>query len=587
MDISNIISLLGGVALFLFGMTLMGDGLKKVAGNRLELLLYRLTNTPLKGILLGTGVTAIIQSSSATSVMVVGFVNSGMMKFRQAIGIILGAILGTSVTGWIICLSDLSGGNGFVSLLSTATLTGIIAIIGIILRLFCKKNSHIHVGDIMLGFAVLMLGMNTMSSAVSPLRESEAFIQTLTVFSNPLLCILVGALFTCLLQSASAAIGILQALTITGALDFATVFPLIMGIAIGAALPVLLSALGANTNGKRTAFVYLLIDVLGVIICGTVFYSINAIYPIPFFNMTMTTFSIALVNTSFRLAVVLVLCPFLGVLEKIVCRLVKEKEAPKEVKPSFIAPEDRFLPFPPLAVAQCRNFIIDMAQHSKDCLITALGTLQNYNDADFQKVADLEEQLDRYEDNIWSYLMKVTQYDLNEEQNAEVSRYLHALPDLERISDHALNVAQIAQEINRNSVIYSGYSDAAKYELSVLQNALIEIMTNTVDAFVQNDLQMAAKVEPLEEVIDMLCDEMKLHHVSRLQKGICGDQSFTFNDLLTNYERISDHCSNIALAMIILDTDTIQAHEYIQHMEQTKQAFFTQHFDEYREKYAI
>ena len=318
------ISLLGGVALFLFGMTLMGDGLKKVAGNKLEIILYKLTSTPLKGVLLGTGVTAVIQSSSATSVMVVGFVNSGMMQVRQAIGIVLGSILGTSITGWILCLSDISG-SGWVSLLSTATLTGIVAVAGIVLRMFCKDLTKHHIGDILLGFAVLMYGMSSMSGAVAPLKDSAAFIELLTRFSNPLLGVLVGTVFTCILQSASAAVGILQALAITGTITFSVAFPITLGIAIGAAVPVLLSSLGASVKGKRTAYVYLLIDVIGALVWGVVFYAVNAAVRFPFLDMTMTTVSIALLNTIFRFATVLLLTPMIPLLEKLVTILFPDK----------------------------------------------------------------------------------------------------------------------------------------------------------------------------------------------------------------------------------------------------------------------
>ena len=318
------ISLLGGVALFLFGMTLMGDGLKKVAGNKLEIILYKLTSTPLKGVLLGTGVTAVIQSSSATSVMVVGFVNSGMMQVRQAIGIVLGSILGTSITGWILCLSDISG-SGWVSLLSTATLTGVVAVVGIVLRMFCKDLTKHHIGDILLGFAVLMYGMSSMSGAVAPLKDSAAFIELLTRFSNPLLGVLVGTVFTCILQSASAAVGILQALAITGTITFSVAFPITLGIAIGAAVPVLLSSLGASVKGKRTAYVYLLIDVIGALVWGVVFYAVNAAVRFPFLDMTMTTVSIALLNTIFRFATVLLLTPMIPLLEKLVSFLFPDK----------------------------------------------------------------------------------------------------------------------------------------------------------------------------------------------------------------------------------------------------------------------
>ena len=330
MSIANLISLLSGIALFLFGMALMGDGLKKVAGNKLEVILFRLTGSPLKGFLLGTGVTAVIQSSSATSVMVVGFVNSGMMRVRQAISIVMGAILGTSITGWIICLSDLGGGGGWIDLFSTATLTGIISVVGIVLRMFSKSQTKRHIGDILMGFAVLMFGMSAMSGAVSPLRSDPTFLRILTTFSNPMLGILFGTLFTCVLQSASAAVGILQALASTGVIDFSMALPIIMGIAIGAALPVLLSAIGANVDGKRTAMVYLVVEVVGVIFWAAAFYLVNAFVQFDFMSMTMSSVSIAFVNTLFRFVKVVILLPFIDVIEKVVDLLVKDKPVQAE-----------------------------------------------------------------------------------------------------------------------------------------------------------------------------------------------------------------------------------------------------------------
>lgn len=585
MDISNIISLLSGTALFLFGMSLMGDGLKKVAGNRLEILLYKLTSTPWKGILLGTGVTAVIQSSSATSAMVVGFVNSGMMQFGQSIGIILGSILGTSITGWVICLSSLGGGSGWIQLLSTATITGVISIVGIILRMFSKKQSHIHTGDIMLGFAVLMFGMSSMSGSVAPLTESEAFIHVLTVFSNPLLGILAGALFTCILQSASATVGILQALAITGAIDFSTAFPLIMGIAVGSAVPVLLSALGANADGKRTSVVYLLTNVFGTVLCGSVFYAVNAVHPFPFLSVTMTTVTIALLNTTFRLITVLALWPFIGVLEKVTCRLVKDQPVAEAKKPDLIQPEDRFLPYPPLAISHCREFIIAMAAGSRNSVLSALTLTHDYSEDGFRRVQALESESDRYEDGIGTYLLKINSRELSVDQNAEVSEFFHTLPDFERISDHALNVAETAQEIHQKGITYS---ENARHELSVIGSAVAEIVTTTVDAFSRSDLRLASHVEPLEEVIDDLCSQLKQNHVTRLQHGECSlEQGFTFNNLLVDYERISDHCSNIALALLDMGTDSINAHEYLKNLEDAKQASFNRHFREYQEKYAL
>lgn len=587
MDLSNIISLLSGTALFLFGMSLMGDGLKKVAGNRLEVLLYKLTNTSWKGILLGTGVTAVIQSSSATSAMVVGFVNSGMMKFRQSIGIILGSIIGTSITGWVICLSSLSGGGGgWVKLLSTATLTGVISIIGIILRMFSKRRALIHTGDIMLGFAVLMFGMSTMSGSVSPLTESPTFVRVLTVFSNPLLGILAGALFTMVLQSASATVGILQALAITGAIDFSTAFPLIMGIAVGSAVPVLLSALGANADGKRTSVVYLLTNVFGMIVCGSIFYALNAAIHFPFMSMTMSTVSIALVNTIFRTITVLLLYPLIPALEKFTCRLVKEQASgTHKAKPDEPRPEDRFLPYPPLAIAQCREFIIAMAVGARNSLTEALRLPQNYSQKGFDHVAKLEDESDRYEDMIGTYLMKITLRELDAKQNAEVSEFLHTLPDFERISDHALNIAETAKEIHEKSI---QYTEEAWHELEIMQKAVNEIVTLTVDAFSKNDLRLAARVEPLEEVIDDLCNQLKQNHVTRLQHGQCSlEHGFPFNNLLVDYERAADHCSNIALALLEVEAHTLNTHEYAKNMEDAKHAYFTDTMKEYYEKYAL
>jgi phosphate:Na+ symporter len=586
MEVSNLISLLSGVALFLFGMSLMGDGLKMVAGNKLEMLLYRLTNTPLKGVLLGTGVTAVIQSSSATSVMVVGFVNSGMIKLRQAIGIVLGAILGTSITGWIICLSDLEEGAGWISLLSTTTLTGIISVIGILFRMLSKKTQGIHIGNILLGFAVLMFGMSTMSNSVSYLKENPQFIDLLTKFSNPIIGIIVGILFTCVLQSASASVGILQSLAVTGAVSFATALPIIMGIGVGAALPVLLSSLGASTAGRRTAFVYLIIDILGLIICGTVFYSLNAIFDFTFMNNTMSMAGIALMNTVFRLATVIVLFPFIGVLEKLTEILIPDKTSDDDddsVKAVHL--EDRFLMFPALAIEQCRTYINTMAKKARKSMIYAMENTCEYTDERYKKVIDLEELSDMYEDAIGTYLMQVTKNELDTKQNIEVSKFLHTLSDFERIADHAKNVAILSKEINDKGIVFS---DEANHELSVIRQAVKEVLSITIDSFINEDLDLAVKIEPLEEVIDNLCDEMKLHHTDRLQKGVCSwKQGFVFNDLLTSYERVSDHCSNIALAMIELEMEAFNTHEYTRSIEEIKQNSFKEHYKEFDEKYSI
>ena len=584
MGISDVISLLGGIALFLFGMSLMGDGLKKVAGSKLELVLYRLSSTPLKGVLLGTGVTAVIQSSSATSVMVVGFVNSGMMKVRQAISVIMGAILGTSITGWILCLSYIPGGSGLVQLLSTEVITGIVAVIGIILRMGSGRTSSRHVGDILLGFAVLMYGMSAMSGAVSPLRESEAFIRILTSFSNPLLGILVGVAFTSVLQSASAAVGILQALSITGAITFEIAFPIIMGIAIGAAVPVLLSALGANLNGKRTAFVYLLIDVLGVVIWATVFYGLNAALHFPFLTDTMTAVSIALMNTLFRLATLVVLFPLIGAMERLVVFLFPDTGLVAEEQ-DMDRLEERFLQHPALSIEQSRLVTNSMAERAAGNLLDAMALRTNYSEKAFQNVEETESLIDRYEDKLGTYLLKITSRSLSATQSEEVSKFLHTISDFERISDHALNISQTAKEIHDKEVEFSA---AALHELEVMESALREILEVAIEAFVSNDIQQAARVEPLEEIIDGLCDEMKSHHVVRLQSGVCTlGQGFVFNDLLTNYERVADHCSNIAVAIIELESDSFDTHEYLSSVRAMKSHSFAQSFEEYKQQFHL
>ncbi|MCR5731827.1 MAG: Na/Pi cotransporter family protein [Sphaerochaetaceae bacterium] len=589
MNISAVIQLLGGVALFLFGMTLMGDGLKRIAGNKLEIVLYKLSGTPLKGILLGTGVTAVIQSSSATSVMVVGFVNSGMMNLTQAIGIIMGAIIGTSVTGWIISLSDLSsgGGNGLLSLLSTETLSAVIAIVGIYFRMFKKRRKDHYLGDIMLGFSVLMFGMKSMSGSVSGLRSSPAFINALTSFSNPILGVLIGLLFTTIIQSASAAIGILQALTSTGAINFEIAFPIIMGIGIGASVPVLLSALGASTAGKQTALSYLVIDTLGAIIISILFYVPNAIFHFSFATMTMTSVKIALVNTVYRVIVAVVLLPFIGLLEKLVIKLVKDNgEADKDLE-DVNRLEERFVKYPALAVEQTRLAINAMGEKTAQNLLDATGLIKNgFTEQGLEEVARLESVIDKYEDKIGTYLMKLTGRDMTKTQSRNVSKYLHTLTDFERISDHALNIAENTREMKEKDFILT---EEGQNDISVLVRAIERIVTLTVKSFVDDDLEMAHQVEPLEELIDDLIEEVKLRHIARLQRGECNiSKGYVFNDLLTNFERVSDHCSNIAEAMLELESEGAgNVHEYTNQIKREHLFKFETYFNEFKAEYHL
>lgn len=572
------------MALFLFGMTLMGEGLKKVAGNKLELVLYRLSGTPIKGVLLGTGVTAVIQSSSATSVMVVGFVNSGMMKLGQAISVIQGALIGTSITGWIICLSSVEG-TGWVSLFSTSTLSAVVAVVGIILRMFSKRSADQHVGDILLGFAVLMFGMQAMSGAVAPLKQSAAFIQLLVTFSNPVIGILVGALFTSVIQSSSAAVGILQALSMTGAVTFATAYPIILGIAIGAAVPVLLAAIGAKADGRRAAFSYLLIELLGVVACALIYYIADAIFGLGINSWVVNPVRIATVNSLFRLATAVLLVPFNRQIRGLVTLLVKESKGEKSINRELDRLEERFLQHPALAIEQSRLTVNSMARAAEGNLKAAVKLMSDYSEEDRQRIEQTEELVDLYEDRLGTYLVRITARELDAKQNESVSKYLHTLSDFERISDHAMNIAEAAQEIHSKKL---RFSDDARRELAVLTGAMLEILELAVSAFVESDIEKAYVVEPLEERIDILCDEMKIRHIDRIQQGLCSlSQGFVFNDILTNFERVADHCSNLAIAMIELHGDSYDTHSYVINLKELHSHNFDALYEHYTEKYSI
>ena len=584
MSISNVLALFSGVALFLYGMTLMGDGLKKVAGNSLEVILYKLSSNPLKGIALGAGVTAVIQSSSATSVMVVGFVNSKMMKVKQAIGIIMGAIIGTSITGWIVSLSSIEGSSGILELLSTDSLTAIIAIIGIYLRMFCKHTRQKQIGDIMMGFAVLMFGMKAMSSSVSGLRNSEVFINMLTNFSNPLIGILVGALFTAVIQSASAAVGILQALSATGAITFEVAFPMLMGIAVGASLPVLLSALGASSDGKRSAFAYLLVDVLGAVIIGVLFYSLNMFMHFSFVEMSLNTVSIALLNTVYRVIMVLMLAPCIGLIEKI-CRIIVKDDEEEEELYEDDRLEERVIAHPALAIEQCRITINNMALITRDNICNACALLDGFSDKGFKKVEKKEDIIDRYADKLGTYMVKVTRKELNKQQNSEISKYLHTIEDFERIGDHGMNIAEAIRDLDQKKL---GFTDEAKKELSSLVLAVEDMLTLTAEAFINNDLKLAYSINPFESVVDDICEKLKLNHVERLKKGNCTiEAGIAFNDLITDLERIGDHCNNVFISMLEQEMDDYDMHQIKNTFTTDQIRDYNQLLETYKVKYSV
>ena len=570
--------------MFLYGMSLMGDGLKRLAGNKLELILFRLSSTPVRGILLGTGVTAVIQSSSATSVMVVGFVNSAMMKLRQAIPIILGAVVGTSITGWIICLSELSdGASSAFELLSTESLSAIAAIAAILVKSITDKRAVRNLADVLMGFAVLMFGMKTMSGAVSGLKDNPAFLTLLTGVSHPLLGILMGFLFTAILQSASASVGILQALSATGVIQFNQALPIILGIAIGASVPVLLSGMGSSRDGKRTALSYLVIEVLRVILFAAVFYGLNLFLHFTFMNRVMDMFSIALLNTLFRVSTVLVLSLFIPLIEKLMLRLIPGDPDEEAKTRDMDRLEERFLVYPTLAVEQTRMTVNRMAELTRTSMEIAISLLDEYSEKDFLEVENLESIVDRYEDKIGTYLMKLTGRELTGTQNRAVSQYLRAITDLERISDHAQNVAERARELHEKKLSFSG---KARKEMKNLTTAILEILEVTIESFLNDDPDGALRVEPLEQVVDQVCMRMKEKHAARLQKGKCTiSQGYVFNDLITDFERTSDHCSNLAIVIVEVMSDMLDVHERSEALHENHPGHYEEYMQEYRLRY--
>lgn len=582
---SMVLSLLSGVALFLFGMSLMGDGLKLVAGNKLEAFLYRMTNTPLKGVALGTGVTSVIQSSSATTVMVIGFVNSGMMKLKQAIGIIMGANIGTSITGWILCLSYIQGSGGIASILSTATISAVVAVIGIILRMFCKRSVHKNIGNIMLGFAILMTGMQTMSGAVTPLRESKVFIDMLTMFSNPIAGILVGVAFTAVLQSASATVGVLQALSVTGILTFSSAFPIILGIGVGASCPVLVSAIGANKNGKRTALVYLLNDTFGMLIWSIGFYTISAFVHFDFLDNIMSPVSIALLNTVFRLVTVCILFPFINKLEKLVCWLVKDSAEELEDEADFDLLEERLLDYPALAIGQCHRAMSGMAKKLRKNVNRAMNLLNEYQQSKFDKVQRKEDLIDKYESRLGDYLIKLTKHEMNTAQTRQVSLYLHTINDFERIGDHASYIAYMSSDMHENK---TQFSEDAWDELNVVMEAVREEINLTCKAFLENDKEMAQRVAPLGMVITTLCDELKMRHVERMSSGRCGlEEGTVFTDILNSFNRIAAHCASAMVALMNSGKENMDTHIHDSKVYPSDSSEYKTYLNEYNQKYEI
>lgn len=589
MDIFSILSMIGGLAMFLYGMETMGDGLAKTAGGKLEQILEKLTSTPIKGVLLGAAVTAVIQSSSATTVMVVGFVNSGIMKLSQAVGIIMGANVGTTVTSWIVSLAGIESNNILLQFLKPTSFCPILALIGIIFIMFTKDEKKHDIGGILLGFAVLMFGMDTMSNAVKPLADVPEFTGILTMFSNPLLGMLAGAILTAVIQSSSASVGILQALCATGSVTFGTALPIIMGQNIGTCITALISAIGAKKNAKRAAFVHLYFNIIGTVLFMIVFYTLNAFLHFAFLGQATNAAGVAVIHSVFNVIATICLLPFHRLLEKLATITVRgndEDEEEMEGLPTELALlDERFLEKPAFAVGHCVTVARKMAELTEESLVLATNLLDHYDKKTAKRVAVLESQIDTFEDMLGTYMIKLSSKPLSVADNQTITTILHCSGNFERISDHAMNICETAQEMHKKELVFS---EKASAELQTYIQALRKIVSMTMQAFNTDDYDLAKHVEPLEDVIDGINSKAKKHHIKRLQKGKCTIAlSVPFEDLLTNFERVSDHCSNVAVCMIQTKDDVYDTHEYLDTLKENNTPEFRAMYKEYKEKYGL
>lgn len=587
MDIFSVLTMLGGLALFLYGMNALGDGLSKLSGGKLERILEKMTNSKLKAVVLGAGVTAVIQSSSATTVMVVGFVNSGIMKLAQAVGVIMGANIGTTVTSWILSLSGLESDNFVIKFLKPTSFSPILAIIGICLLLFSKKDKKKDIGGILVGFAILMFGMETMSSAVKPLAEVKGFTDVLTMFSNPIFGLIAGLVLTAVIQSSSASVGILQALCGTG-LGFSSALPIIMGQNIGTCVTALLSSIGAKKNAKRAALIHLYFNLIGTVVFMAGFYLINAFVDFSFMSQNASQLGIAIIHTIFNIVATLILLPFSNVLVKLACMTVRDdEEKTDETKENtdFMLLDYRFLDNPSFAVEQCKRVSVEMANLSKRSIALAISLFSDYSEDIRKEVVEIEDKVDKYEDELGSYMVKLSTRNLSEEDSKSLSMLLHCIGDFERISDHALNICETALEMHEKSI---SFSSSAEKEIEVYTNALKSIVSLTTDVFIDEDISEAINVEPLEEVIDGLNVELKKRHVKRLRNGECTiELGFILSDIIANYERVADHCSNIAVALIQIHDDGFDTHEYLGKVRREDNEEFMNKYNSYKKLYNL
>ncbi|MGN0632417.1 MAG: Na/Pi cotransporter family protein [Oscillospiraceae bacterium] len=573
MDFFSVLTMLGGLALFLYGMKIMSSGLEKMAGGKLEGFFERVTSNPIKAVALGAGVTAVIQSSAATTVMLIGFVNAGIMQLRQAIGIIMGANIGTTITAWILSLAGIDGSSFFIQLLKPSSFSPVLALIGVLLIMSSKQDKKKTIGSILVGFAILMFGMDYMQTAVAPLKDSESFTQMLVWFKNPILGVFAGAALTAVLQSSSVSVGILQALSSTGKINFGISIPIILGTNIGSCVNSIISSIGTSKNAKRVAAVHLSFNIIGTTLFLIGFYSLNSLLDFTFMESQIDEKTIAIVHTVFNVGTTIILLPFAKALEKLAYIVVKD--SPEDKKSAGADQlkllEERFLRTPGVAVEQTRNVISAMAHTTQQSVELATELMFNFDEENQAQVLALEKLVDKYEDGLGTYLVKLSAQQLNHRDAQTVSTLLHNISDLERISDHARNIAMTALEKHEKGI---DFSKKAKNELTVMCSAVKQVMQFTVDAICNQDLYAAYEVEPLEEVIDQIRTKLKNRHVKRLQAGKCTiELGFIFTDLLTSLERISDHCSNIAVCMVQVNDDNFQTHEYLRTIKTSGEEF--------------
>lgn len=585
MDIFDVLTMLGGLALFLYGMHTMGEGLTKVSGGKLERILEKLTSNPIKAVLLGAMVTAVIQSSSATTVMVVGFVNSGIMKLNQAIGIIMGANIGTTITAWILSLSGIESDSLFMQFLKPSNFAPVLALVGIVFIMFLNSQKKKDIGMILIGFAVLMFGMDTMSGAVKPLADVPEFTGVLTMFSNPVLGMLAGAFLTAVIQSSSASVGILQALCATGSITYGTAFPIILGQNIGTCVTALISSIGASKNARRAALVHLYFNIIGTTVFMILFYSINAVVSFDFFGDVAGPAGIAVIHTVFNVFATLILLPFARGLEKLAYITIREDEDEKEKKEMGSLLDERFLEQPAFAMERCRQVAAAMAELSQKALTEAISLITRYDEKKAKAVYRMEDEVDHYEDLLGSYLVKLSSRNLTEKDSRSLSTILHCIGDFERISDHAINIEEAARKLYEQKL---KFSEKAVGEVQVFTRAVSDILNLSIRAFEEEDEELANDIEPLEEVVDRLNKKMKKRHVKRLQNGKCSiETGLILSDLATNFERVADHCSNIGVCVIQIKEDVFDTHEYLDTLDKGEDTYFNQKYKEYKNIYKL